>query len=181
MTRGTNPVWSTHTNCDSVRVFPSQNVVLTGYRFAPPPCVYAGKERSHVKDPVVHVRVRWITEPRKHCTGKNNWVAPYYGCTLSPGGKHPEFPVHCIGTRKLSHLRFGNHREHALNSALSIIVNDEGSAIFQSLSFRQLMVLSSGFNFTVTLFWLLICLRIELSGTFCKARTFSTTRGTDGS
>ena len=35
-------------------------------------------------------------------TGKNNnWVAPYYGCSLSPG-KAARIPVHCIGTRKLS-------------------------------------------------------------------------------
>ena len=34
----------------------------------------------------------------------NNWVAPYYGCSLSPWGKQPKFPVHCIGTRKLSNL-----------------------------------------------------------------------------
>ena len=30
------------------------------------------------------------------------WATPYYGCSLSRRGKQPEFPVHCIGTRKLS-------------------------------------------------------------------------------
>ena len=43
--------------------------------------------RTHVKDPVVHVSIRWITETRKHCTQefKKKRVAPYYGCSLSKG------------------------------------------------------------------------------------------------
>ena len=35
-------------------------------------------------------------------TGKEGWEASYYDCSLSPRGKQPEFPVHCIGTGKLS-------------------------------------------------------------------------------
>ena len=44
--------------------------------------------RTHVINPVVHVRLRWITNTRKHFTQENThqktWVAPYYG-SLSPG------------------------------------------------------------------------------------------------
>ena len=41
-----------------VRVFPSHNVLLSdSLSVCPTPRVY-----THVKDPVVHVRVRWITE-----------------------------------------------------------------------------------------------------------------------
>ena len=55
-------------------------------------------ERMHVKDPVVHVRVRWIMERRKHCTQekKEKRVAPYYDCARFHRGKQPEFPMHCI-------------------------------------------------------------------------------------
>ena len=72
-------------------VFSSQNYVLTRCRcvVCPTPRVYTHayeRRRTHVKGPEVHVRVRWITETRKHCTQKNNnWLAPFYGCSLSPG------------------------------------------------------------------------------------------------
>ena len=31
---------------------------------------------------------------------RKGWVAPYYGCSLSPGVKQPEFSMHCNETRK---------------------------------------------------------------------------------
>ena len=40
---------------------------------------------------------------RKHCIQKQKcWVAPYYGCSLSPRREQPRFPVQCIRTRELS-------------------------------------------------------------------------------
>ena len=45
-------------------------------------------------------------ETRKHRTQggeKKNWVEPYYGCSLSPGGKatHISFALHCHWDKKL--------------------------------------------------------------------------------
>ena len=57
-----------------------------------------------VKHHVVHVRVRWITETRKHCTqgggwggGGGGWVARCYGCSLSPGERSRNFPRIALG------------------------------------------------------------------------------------
>ena len=61
MTQGSNLV-STRTNCDFF--FRVKNVVLTRRRCAQPPvCIYTcTRSHTHVKDPVVHVKVWWITE-----------------------------------------------------------------------------------------------------------------------
>ena len=48
------------------------NVVLTRFRCSPPPCVYIRTHENdlmHVKNPVVHVRGRWIAETRKDPAG----------------------------------------------------------------------------------------------------------------
>ena len=61
---GLNPVRSTR----KTELFWVKQVVLTHCRCAQPSCVYMHSyERpcTHVKDPVVHVRVWWITETRK--------------------------------------------------------------------------------------------------------------------
>ena len=44
----------------------------------------------HVKDPVVHVRVRWIMETLKHTAYTVDWVAPL--AAGFPWGKQPGFP-----------------------------------------------------------------------------------------
>ena len=48
---------------------------------------------AHVKDPVVHVRFRWIMETLKHPECTECWVARLCRSWLSPGKKQPEFPV----------------------------------------------------------------------------------------
>ena len=45
-----------------------------------------------VKDPVVHVRVRWIKETLKHLACTVGWVARVYRSWLFPG-RQPEFPT----------------------------------------------------------------------------------------
>ena len=40
---------------------------------------------AHVKDPVVHVRVRWIMETLKHPACTVGWVARFCHSWLSPG------------------------------------------------------------------------------------------------
>ena len=58
----------------------------------------------HIKDPVVHVKsfVGYGNMQTLYTlTRGKNWVALYYVCSLSPQGKQPEFPMHCIGTRKV--------------------------------------------------------------------------------
>ena len=71
---------------------------------------------AHVKDPMSIGRKRVdLTaggmETQKHCTqGKAaGYIAP---AVTSPRGKQPEFPMHCIGTRKLSNLILSNLKTH---------------------------------------------------------------------
>ena len=45
-------------------------------------CIYTC---AHVKDPVVHVRIRWIMETLKHPACTVGWVARLYRSWLSPG------------------------------------------------------------------------------------------------
>ena len=40
---------------------------------------------AHVKDPIVHVRVRWIMETLKHPAWTLGWIARLYRNWLSPG------------------------------------------------------------------------------------------------
>ena len=66
MTRGSIPVKST--TCEFFRV---KNVVMTRCRCAQPPCICARIRMityACTLNPVVHVRVRWITETRTECT-----------------------------------------------------------------------------------------------------------------
>ena len=46
----------------------------------------------HVKDPVVHVTVRWIMETIKHPACTVHWVARLCRSWLSPGKSNPIFP-----------------------------------------------------------------------------------------
>ena len=55
----------------------------------------------HVKDPVLHIRVRWITETLKHPTCIVGWVARLCRSWLSPG-RQPEFPTEEIRLGKYS-------------------------------------------------------------------------------
>ena len=50
---------------------------------------------AHVKDPVVHVKVRWIMETVKHPACNRGWVARLCRSWLSPG-KVTEFPIGAI-------------------------------------------------------------------------------------
>ena len=47
---------------------------------------------AHVKDPVVHVRVRWIMETLKHPACTLCWIALLCRSWLSPGEGNPNFP-----------------------------------------------------------------------------------------
>ena len=47
---------------------------------------------AHVKDPVVHVRVRWIMETLKHPACTVGWVARLCRSWLSPLEGNPNFP-----------------------------------------------------------------------------------------
>ena len=63
------------------------------YGVRTPPCVTACINNcAHVKDPVVHVRVRWIMETLKHPACTVGWVAPLCRSWLSPGRSKPNFP-----------------------------------------------------------------------------------------
>ena len=67
--------------------------VQTLYDVRTPPCAIACSNIcGHVKDPVVHVRVRWITVPPKHPTCTVGWVARLCRSCLSLR-KRPEFPT----------------------------------------------------------------------------------------
>ena len=56
------------------------------YRVRTPPCAIACINiYAHVKDPVVHVRVRWIMETRKHPACTARWVARLSHSWLSLG------------------------------------------------------------------------------------------------
>ena len=67
-TGGSNPACVMSTRKISESFFRVKNVVLTRCRCAPPPRVYTRTHKNdHVRtlrDPVVHVRVRWNTESR---------------------------------------------------------------------------------------------------------------------
>ena len=80
----------------------------------PPPFVSTTGTQMwvHVKDPISIFRKRvsltagGMESRKQHTRGgnkiKQRWVVPYYGCSLSPPGKNPDFLVHSIGTRSLS-------------------------------------------------------------------------------
>ena len=56
------------------------------YGVQTPPCATACINICvHVKDPVVHVKVRWIMETREHPTCAIGWVARLCRSWLSPG------------------------------------------------------------------------------------------------
>ena len=56
------------------------------YGVRTPPCAFACIYIfAQVKDPVVHVRVRWIMETLKHPACTVSWVAPLCHSWLSPG------------------------------------------------------------------------------------------------
>ena len=58
-----------------------------------PPCAIAYINTfAHVKDLVVHVRVRWTMETIEHPACNAGCVARLFCSWLSPGKKHPEFP-----------------------------------------------------------------------------------------
>ena len=58
-----------------------------------PPCAIACiYSCAHVKDPVVHVRVKWIMETLKHPACTIAWVARLCRSWLSPG-KATKFPM----------------------------------------------------------------------------------------
>ena len=58
-----------------------------------PPCAIACIDIcAHVKDPVVHVKVRWIMETLKHPARTVGWVARLCRSWLSRG-RQPEFPM----------------------------------------------------------------------------------------
>ena len=58
-----------------------------------PPCAIACINIcAHVKDPVVHVRVRWIMEVLKQPACTVGWVARLCRSWLSPGKNNPNFP-----------------------------------------------------------------------------------------
>ena len=62
-------------------------------RLRTPPCVTRCINiYANVKDPVVHVRVRWIMEPLKHPACTVGWVARLCRSWLSPGESNPNFP-----------------------------------------------------------------------------------------
>ena len=59
---------------------------LFWYGVSTPPCAVACINIcAHVNEPVVHVRVRWIMEARKHRECTLDWVARLLRSRLSPG------------------------------------------------------------------------------------------------
>ena len=63
------------------------------YGVRKPPCAIARNYVcAHVKDPVFHVRVRWIMETLKHPACTLGWVARLCRSWLSRG-RQPEFPL----------------------------------------------------------------------------------------
>ena len=97
MIRGSNPVRSTRKleslseskyRSDSLLVCPTPRVKTHAY------------ECTHVKDPVVHVKVQWIRETRKHCTQEKN--TPKLGSAVLwllafPGESSQNFPCIALG------------------------------------------------------------------------------------
>ena len=64
------------------------------YGVRTPPCAIACINIcTHVQDPVVHVRVRWIMETLKHPARTQGWAAQLCRSWLSPGKTQPEFPL----------------------------------------------------------------------------------------
>ena len=64
--RGSNPVRSIKTNCESFSESKMLSRLVVGVPMHPRVYTHAQEWlRTHVKDSVVHVRVRWITERRK--------------------------------------------------------------------------------------------------------------------
>ena len=62
-------------------------------------CIYIC---AHVKDPVVHVRVRWIMESLKHAACSVGWVAQLYRSWLSLWKNNPNFQWEKIPMRQYS-------------------------------------------------------------------------------
>ena len=87
---GSNPVTvrSTRNICEFFWV---QNVVLTHCQCAQPnPCVYTHSQKwscTHVKDPVVHVRIRWISETRRDSACALLTGGLMYCCTVNENRK----------------------------------------------------------------------------------------------
>ena len=75
---------------------------MLSYSVRTPPCAIACINIcAHVKDPVVHVRVRWITETLKHPACTVGWVVRLCRSWIFRG-KQPEFPMGEIPTGQYS-------------------------------------------------------------------------------
>ena len=73
--------------------FPGAAREFSTFGIRTPPCAIACIYICvRVKDPVVHVRVRWIMETLKHLACTVGWVAQLCSSWRSPG-KQPEFPL----------------------------------------------------------------------------------------
>ena len=70
---------------------------------------------SHVKDPVVHVSVRWIMETLKHPACTLGWVSRSRDSVAAgfPCGKQSEFPMGEIQTGQYSRLKKKTHQKLA--------------------------------------------------------------------
>ena len=101
--------------------------MLTRCRCAQPSCVYARKSewsRTHVNDPAVKVRVRWITETRKY---------PAY--TLLTGDKMYLCKVNVTSRAMICTLSSADWRQASKLSVLrrfELIYNDWDKAAYQS-------------------------------------------------
>ena len=82
----------------------SQLSMQTLLWFRKPPCATACINIcTHVKDPVVHVRVQWIMETLKHPASTVSWVPRLCRSWLSPGkatqiasGRNPSGTIHLL-------------------------------------------------------------------------------------
>ena len=91
-----------------------------------PPCAIACiySTRAHVKDPVVHVRVRWIMETLKHPACTVDWVARLCRSWLSPGkaarishGRNPNGRTQC-NTHKQTNKPTKNQQKISHNNTI---------------------------------------------------------------
>ena len=72
---------------------PESTFSADSYGVRTPPCAIACTYIcAHVKDPVVHVKVRWIMETLKHPACTVGWVARLSQLAF-PWGKQPAFPM----------------------------------------------------------------------------------------
>lgn len=127
-------------------------------------CVYMHAKRSyaHVKDPLVHVRVKWITETQKHPAYIVHWASELVAACFA-WGKQPKFLVGEIPEGQYSCKKVQIARWMARRHILSrMVTGEDEQSLTTDLSKEIVMCQSTILRFTRKF----ICVHMYPSCTF---------------